>query len=72
MLHGRIIVRGLVCGFGEEVSKVSFRDKYTTSDLVAKDDTLEKKEKDKLVISNDSYALNEVLETLTNILLRMK
>lgn len=46
---------------------LAFRDKYTTSDIVAKDTSLEKKEKDKIIISNDSMAIGELLETLINI-----
>jgi hypothetical protein len=42
---------------------MGFHDKYTTLDLKAKDAV---GEKDKIVLSNDSYAICEFLEVLTN------
>ena len=39
---------------------MKFTDKYTTEELKSKDD----KEKDKVSLSNDAYALGEVLEEL--------
>ena len=43
-----------------------FRDKYTTADLIASDDTPDKKEKTKIIISNDALAIGELLEVLIN------
>ena len=45
---------------------LAFRDKYSTSELVAKDMSLEKKEKDKIILSNDAMAIGEMLELLIN------
>jgi len=42
-------------------------DKYTTVDLKSKD--LEK-EKDKIIISNESYALTEAINKLTSIMFK--
>lgn len=40
-----------------------FKTKYTTADLKAKDS---EGEKDKIVLSNDAYAVGELLEILIN------
>ena len=41
---------------------MSFKDNYTTSELKLKDN----KEKDKVELSNDAYAIGELLECLNN------
>lgn len=40
---------------------MNFKDKYTTEDKIKADDT--GKEKDKTIITNDTFALGEILET---------
>jgi hypothetical protein len=45
---------------------MSFKEKYTTADLITSDTSLEKKEKEKIVLSNDAYAIGQLLETLIN------
>jgi hypothetical protein len=43
-------------------SSANFKDKYTTADLVLSD----AKEKDKVTLSNDAYAIGQLLECLIN------
>lgn len=43
---------------------MDFKDKYTTSELVANDLSPKKEESKKIVISNDTYALSEMLDNL--------
>ena len=43
---------------------LNFKDTYTTSDLILIDD--KDKEKDKIVLSNDAYAIGQLLECLIN------
>ena len=45
---------------------MSFKEQYTTSDLITSDTSPEKKEKDKIVLSNDFYMLGQYLELLSN------
>jgi hypothetical protein len=45
-------------------------EKYTTQDIISKDTT--NKEKEKVVISNDSYAVTEALNSLINVLVRYR
>ena len=53
---------------------MSFKESYTTSELVTKESTLDLKdlpkeyvlEKDKIILSNDAYAIGQLLETLIN------
>lgn len=45
---------------------MSFKDKYTTDDLILKDNSVDKKEKSKTVLSNDFYMLGEYLECIIN------
>lgn len=45
---------------------MNFKDKYTTADLIAADLSPSKEEKDKTVLSNDAYAIGQLLETLIN------
>ena len=45
---------------------MNFKNQYTTSELIAKDD----KEKSKIVLSNDAYAIGQLLETLCNKLVK--
>jgi hypothetical protein len=60
-----------------------FKEKYTTTELVSKDVPLDPKdlglgaasykpEKDKILLSNDAYAIGEMLEILINITARSK
>lgn len=49
---------------------MGFSDKHTTADKISKDSSQEKKEKDKIVISNDAFALGELLECLINTMRR--
>ena len=43
-----------------------FKDKYTTEEKKLKDESLEKTESSKTVLTNDAYALGEMLELLIN------
>ena len=45
---------------------MAFKDEYTTSDLITSDTSPEKKEKDKIVLSNDFYMLGQQIECLIN------
>ena len=45
---------------------MSFTEKYTTADLITSDNSPEKKEKDKVLLSNDFYMLGQQLECLIN------
>jgi len=45
---------------------MNFREKYTTADLIAEDKTPDKKEKDKMILSNDALAIGELLECWIN------
>ncbi len=45
---------------------MGFKDKYTTASLITSDISPDKKEKDKIPLSNDAYAIGELLETLIN------
>ena len=47
---------------------MGFASKYTTAEKVAADTSIDKKEKDKTSLSNDAFALGELLETLTNVM----
>jgi len=51
---------------------MSFKDKYTTNEKLSIAVLIDKdtKEKDKVVLSNDAYAIGELIETLTNMLVR--
>ena len=49
---------------------MSFKDEYTTDDLITSDTSPEKKEKDKTVLSNDFYMLGQQLECLINKLVK--
>ncbi|MCK9371378.1 hypothetical protein M0R04_15800 [Candidatus Dojkabacteria bacterium] len=43
---------------------MSFNDKYTTTEKIAADKTTEKTEEAKTTLSNDAYALGEMVECL--------
>lgn len=43
-----------------------FTDKYTTNELIAADYSESKIEKEKTVLSNDAYAIGQLLECLIN------
>lgn len=47
---------------------MSFKDKYTTKEILDVEIILDKdtKEKDKMLLSNDAYAIGQLLETLIN------
>jgi hypothetical protein len=45
---------------------MSFKDKYTTANLITSDTSPDKKEKDKVVLSNDAMAIGELLECFIN------
>ena len=45
---------------------MSFKDEYTTDDLITSDNSQEKKEKNKTKLSNDFYMLGQQLECLIN------
>lgn len=49
---------------------MNFKDKYTTNDLISADLSISKVEKDKTVLSNDAYAIGQLLETLINTMRR--
>lgn len=48
----------------QEKNRMSFKDKYTTSELITKDTSPDKKEKDKTIISTDAYAIGELLDSI--------
>lgn len=54
------------------VDKMSFKEKYTTADVLSVEVLIDKntKEKDKVILSNDAYAIGELLETLINTMRR--
>ena len=43
-----------------------FHENYTTTEKISKDDSPEKKESKKIVLSNDAFAVGELLELLIN------
>ena len=45
---------------------MSFKEQYTTADLITSDNSPEKKEKNKIQLSNDFYMLGQQLECLIN------
>lgn len=47
---------------------MGFKDKYTTREILDVELIIDKdtKEKDKVIISNDAYAIGELLECLAN------
>ena len=45
---------------------MSFHEKYTTEEKKAKDESLDKIESKKTVLSNDAFATGELLELLIN------
>ena len=47
---------------------MGFHEKYTTEEKKAKDESLEKVESTKTVLSNDAYSQGELLELLINTL----
>ena len=51
---------------------MSFKEKYTTADVLSVEVLIDKntKEKDKVILSNDAYAIGELLETLINTMRR--
>ena len=51
---------------------MSFKEKYTTADVLSEKIALDKdsKEKDKIIISNDAMAIGEMLECLINTMRR--
>jgi hypothetical protein len=49
---------------GEIIMAVA--DKYTTDVLISTDVSIEQAEKKKIVLSNDAYAICQLLETLSN------
>lgn len=51
---------------------MSFKDQYTTKEILDVELILNKdtKEKNKIILSNDAYAIGQLLETLTNKMVR--
>lgn len=49
---------------------MKFKDKFTTKELIDADLSQSKIEKDKTVLSNDAYAIGQLLETLINTMRR--
>jgi len=47
---------------------MGFKDKYTTKEILDVEILIDKntKEKDKMILSNDAYAIGQLLETLIN------
>lgn len=45
---------------------MSIKEKYTTQDLITSDKTQDKIESKKIPLSNDAYAIAQLLETLIN------
>lgn len=43
---------------------MSFKEKYTTQDLITSDKSLDKLESKKIVLSNDAFVVAELLEHL--------